>query len=133
MAYAPTRRNEYLAAAGNRAGPAYARGNDFAEFGGTWPPHCVRDTWGAELHAALDVADARHGEHAIRNHHVRHRQHAASDVGRLVGGKPEDRIGDLARIRPPTGQAAAVSAPRVGAPAAPGLGDAPSGASSVSR
>src|SRR5690606_3085519 len=29
----------------------------FAERGGTWPVHCVRDTWGAELHAALDVPD----------------------------------------------------------------------------
>lgn len=29
----------------------------FADFGGTWPAHCVRDTWGAELHAALDVPD----------------------------------------------------------------------------
>jgi nicotinamidase/pyrazinamidase len=29
----------------------------FVERGGTWPPHCVRDTWGAELHADLDVVD----------------------------------------------------------------------------
>jgi nicotinamidase/pyrazinamidase len=29
----------------------------FVERGGTWPPHCVRDTWGAELHADLDVPD----------------------------------------------------------------------------
>lgn len=29
----------------------------FADRGGTWPVHCVRDTWGAELHAALDVPD----------------------------------------------------------------------------
>lgn len=28
----------------------------FADRGGTWPVHCVRDTWGAELHADLDVA-----------------------------------------------------------------------------
>jgi nicotinamidase/pyrazinamidase len=27
----------------------------FVERGGTWPPHCVRDTWGAELHADLDI------------------------------------------------------------------------------
>ncbi|MGY6501717.1 MAG: isochorismatase family protein [Acidimicrobiales bacterium] len=27
----------------------------FVEHGGTWPPHCVRDTWGARLHDALDV------------------------------------------------------------------------------
>ncbi|HEY9555922.1 MAG TPA: isochorismatase family protein [Acidimicrobiales bacterium] len=27
----------------------------FAPQGGTWPVHCVRDTWGAELHPALDV------------------------------------------------------------------------------
>lgn len=27
----------------------------FADFGGTWPPHCVRDTWGAELHPDLEV------------------------------------------------------------------------------
>lgn len=27
----------------------------FADRGGTWPVHCVRDTWGAELHADLDV------------------------------------------------------------------------------
>lgn len=29
----------------------------FVERGGTWPPHCVRDTWGAELHQELVVPD----------------------------------------------------------------------------
>ncbi|QGG96165.1 isochorismatase family protein [Actinomarinicola tropica] len=29
----------------------------FVTHGGTWPVHCVKDTWGAELHAALEVAD----------------------------------------------------------------------------
>jgi len=28
----------------------------FAKDGGIWPVHCVGGTWGAELHAALDVA-----------------------------------------------------------------------------
>ena len=28
----------------------------FAKDGGTWPVHCVRGTWGAELHPSLDVA-----------------------------------------------------------------------------
>ena len=27
----------------------------FVEQGGTWPPHCVRNTWGARLHDDLDV------------------------------------------------------------------------------
>jgi nicotinamidase/pyrazinamidase len=27
----------------------------FAKDGGTWPVHCVRDTWGAALHPDLDV------------------------------------------------------------------------------
>jgi nicotinamidase/pyrazinamidase len=27
----------------------------FVDRGGTWPVHCVRDTWGAELHAELTV------------------------------------------------------------------------------
>jgi len=27
----------------------------FAKDGGIWPVHCVRDTWGAELHAGLEV------------------------------------------------------------------------------
>lgn len=27
----------------------------FEKFGGVWPVHCVRDTWGAELHPDLDV------------------------------------------------------------------------------
>ena len=27
----------------------------FIRDGGPWPPHCVADTWGAELHPALDV------------------------------------------------------------------------------
>lgn len=27
----------------------------FAKDGGTWPVHCVRDTWGAQLHDALTV------------------------------------------------------------------------------
>lgn len=30
----------------------------FVEHGGKWPPHCVRDTWGAELHPDLRVAPA---------------------------------------------------------------------------
>ncbi|MFP4148870.1 MAG: isochorismatase family protein [Nitriliruptoraceae bacterium] len=29
----------------------------FAKDGGVWPVHCVRDTWGAELHPDLDVAE----------------------------------------------------------------------------
>jgi nicotinamidase/pyrazinamidase len=29
----------------------------FAADGGTWPVHCVRDTWGAALHPALGVPD----------------------------------------------------------------------------
>jgi nicotinamidase/pyrazinamidase len=28
----------------------------FAKDGGTWPVHCVRDSWGAELHPDLDVS-----------------------------------------------------------------------------
>jgi nicotinamidase/pyrazinamidase len=28
----------------------------FAKDGGTWPVHCVRDTWGAQLHPELQVA-----------------------------------------------------------------------------
>jgi len=28
----------------------------FAAYGGTWPVHCVRDSWGAEMHPDLDVA-----------------------------------------------------------------------------
>lgn len=31
----------------------------FAKDGGTWPVHCVRDTWGAELHPALAVDGER--------------------------------------------------------------------------
>lgn len=30
----------------------------FADFGGIWPVHCVKDTWGSEFHASLDVVDA---------------------------------------------------------------------------
>lgn len=29
----------------------------FQKDGGTWPTHCVQDTWGAELHPALKVVD----------------------------------------------------------------------------
>ena len=29
----------------------------FAKEGGVWPDHCIRDTWGAELHPALEVPD----------------------------------------------------------------------------
>jgi nicotinamidase/pyrazinamidase len=29
----------------------------FAKDGGVWPVHCVRDTWGAELHPDLEVVD----------------------------------------------------------------------------
>ena len=29
----------------------------FAQDGGIWPVHCVRDTWGAEFHAELQVAE----------------------------------------------------------------------------
>ena len=30
----------------------------FAKDGGIWPDHCVADTWGAELHPALEAGDA---------------------------------------------------------------------------
>jgi nicotinamidase/pyrazinamidase len=29
----------------------------FVGAGGTWPPHCVRETWGAELHPRLTVPE----------------------------------------------------------------------------
>ena len=29
----------------------------FTAFGGEWPPHCVRDTAGAEFHSGLDLPD----------------------------------------------------------------------------
>ncbi len=37
----------------------------FAKDGGTWPVHCVHDTWGAQLHPDLDVRGevVRKGEH----------------------------------------------------------------------
>jgi nicotinamidase/pyrazinamidase len=37
----------------------------FAKDGGTWPVHCVQDTWGAQLHPDLVVAGevVRKGEH----------------------------------------------------------------------
>jgi len=37
----------------------------FAKDGGTWPVHCVQDTWGAQLHPDLRVAGevVRKGEH----------------------------------------------------------------------
>lgn len=37
----------------------------FAKDGGTWPVHCVQDTWGAALHPDLDVQGevVRKGEH----------------------------------------------------------------------
>jgi nicotinamidase/pyrazinamidase len=31
----------------------------FAKDGGTWPVHCVADTWGAELHPDVDATAAR--------------------------------------------------------------------------
>jgi nicotinamidase/pyrazinamidase len=31
----------------------------FAKDGGTWPVHCVADTWGAELHPEVDAEAAR--------------------------------------------------------------------------
>ena len=37
----------------------------FAKDGGTWPVHCVRDTWGAAFHPGLEVRGevVRKGEH----------------------------------------------------------------------
>jgi nicotinamidase/pyrazinamidase len=35
----------------------------FIRDGGPWPPHCIVDTWGAELHPALDVP---HGTAIVR-------------------------------------------------------------------
>jgi nicotinamidase/pyrazinamidase len=54
--------NEEIAAAAG-AGAAVAYSQDwhppstphFEKDGGIWPVHCVRDTWGAALHPALDV------------------------------------------------------------------------------
>jgi len=54
--------NEEIAAAGE-AGATVVYTQDwhpettphFAKDGGIWPVHCVRDTWGAEFHPALEV------------------------------------------------------------------------------
>ena len=32
----------------------------FQKDGGIWPVHCVKDTWGADLHPRLKVADGEH-------------------------------------------------------------------------
>lgn len=53
--------NEEIAAA-RRAGATVVLTQDwhppstphFLDGGGTWPPHCVRGTWGADLHPGLD-------------------------------------------------------------------------------
>lgn len=54
--------NEHVAAAEAAGSPVLytqdwhpPRTPHFAIDGGTWPVHCVRETWGAELHPALDV------------------------------------------------------------------------------
>ena len=54
--------NDLIAAAGTEGGlVAYTQDwhppqtPHFETQGGTWPVHCVRDTWGAELHPQLDV------------------------------------------------------------------------------
>ncbi len=31
------------------------RTKHFKEYGGTWPPHCIQGTWGAEFHPELEV------------------------------------------------------------------------------
>lgn len=53
-----------LVAAARAAGAVVAYTQDwhppqtphFAAYGGVWPQHCVRGSWGAELHPGLDVA-----------------------------------------------------------------------------
>ncbi len=57
--------NEHIAAA-RQAGATVVYTQDwhppvtphFEKDGGDWPVHCVKDTWGAELHPDLDVIDA---------------------------------------------------------------------------
>lgn len=54
--------NQWLKAAGSLGIPVYAsrdwhprRHPSFAEFGGTWPVHCVQDTRGAAFHPDLEL------------------------------------------------------------------------------
>jgi nicotinamidase/pyrazinamidase len=54
--------NEHIAAATSAGAPVFytqdwhpADTPHFEKDGGTWPVHCVRDTWGAALHPDLDV------------------------------------------------------------------------------
>jgi nicotinamidase/pyrazinamidase len=64
--------NEHVAAATTAGAPVFytqdwhpADTPHFEKDGGTWPVHCVQDTWGAALHPDLDVHGqvVRKGEH----------------------------------------------------------------------
>jgi nicotinamidase/pyrazinamidase len=80
--------NRHIAEARARDMPVYAtrdwhpaRTSHFKEYGGTWPPHCVQGTEGAQFHSGLELPpDAivinkgddpeRHGYSAFEGHTV---------------------------------------------------------------
>lgn len=64
----------------------------FEKDGGTWPTHCVQDTWGAELHVALKVVEGASvvrkgtgGEDGYSGFSVRHPESGAEAATELEG------------------------------------------------
>jgi nicotinamidase/pyrazinamidase len=74
----------------------------FAKDGGVWPVHCVRDTWGAELHPELSVPDGApvvrkgvEGEDGYSGFSVRDPQsgeESATELGSLLREAAVERL-----------------------------------------
>ena len=72
----------------------------FVTGGGTWPVHCVRDTWGAELHRDLVVAGpvvrkGTGGEDGYSGFSVRDvetDQEQPTELGELLAGRGTERV-----------------------------------------
>jgi nicotinamidase/pyrazinamidase len=72
----------------------------FASSGGVWPDHCVRDTWGADLHPDLDVrgtivrkgADGGDGYSAFSVRDPRSGETSATELGSILQAAGVERV-----------------------------------------
>lgn len=74
----------------------------FAKDGGVWPTHCVRDTWGAELHRDLTVlpdapvvrkgVDGEDGYSGFSVRDPRSGEESATELGRLLAAAGVRRL-----------------------------------------
>lgn len=72
----------------------------FEDYGGTWPVHCVKGTWGAELHPDLDVdgpvvrkgTGGEDGYSGFTARDVESGEHKATDLEAILRERDTERV-----------------------------------------